>query len=403
MDIFLLLLLTLVSAGAGYAVGALRMRSRLAGAAEQARTEAAAARARLESERQHSAEALKTQAEALRAEFKAMAVDLAHSEGRALRTEHLHTLEDLLRPLGKDIESFREQFLKSHAAMDRYVRDLVEQTSAVGREAEELARALKGNNKLQGNWGEAVLSNLLEVSGLTEGRDFTVQTSALDEDGRRLIPDVVVHLPDNRHLIVDSKVSLTAFADYANAADPAERDRRLREHVASVRRHIAELSAKDYDKTVKGSIGYVLMFIPNEAAYIAAVTADTRLAAEAYSRRVILLNPTNLLMALQLTYNLWQSEMQSRSVREIYASAERLYKKFALFSESFVKIGDGIGRLSDVYARARGQLSTGRGNIVSQLEGWKRKGLTPSSEINAALRSSAGGEDGEDADKEETD
>lgn len=137
----------------------------------------------------------------------------------------------------------------------------------------------------------------------------------------------------------------------------------------------------------------MLMFIPNEAAYIAAVTADTRLSADAYARRVILLNPTNLLMALQLTYNLWQSEMQSRSVSDIYASAERLYKKFALFSESFVKIGDSIGRLSDVYSKARGQLSTGRGNIISQLEGWKKKGLTPSTEINAALRSSGDGDE----------
>ncbi len=393
METYFDILMVLISTVGGFAAGALLERSRLKEEIDIARLDKMKAKTLLESEQKYSERVLKRQVEALRAEFKVVAADLMRAESGNLRTEHLHTLEGLLRPLGKDIDSFRDQFVKSHAAMERYVESLVKYSMAVGQEAEKLASALKNNTKLQGNWGEAVLANLLEVSGLTKGRDFTVQASTLNEEGRRLIPDVVVHLPDNRNLIIDSKVSLTAFADYANSTDDIERDRRLKDHVASVRRHIVELSDKDYAKTVKGSIGYVLMFIPNEAAYIAAVTADTRLSADAYARRVILLNPTNLLMALQLTYNLWQSEMQSRSVSDIYASAERLYKKFALFSESFVKIGDSIGRLSDVYSKARGQLSTGRGNIISQLEGWKKKGLTPSTEINAALRSSGDGDE----------
>lgn len=182
-------------------------------------------------------------------------------------------------------------------------------------------------------------------------------------------------------MIIDSKVSLKAFTDYVAADDALEQDRLLKEHVRSVRAHIKELGAKNYDRLVPDSIGYVLMFIPGEAAYVAAVTAAPTLPTEAYAQHVILINPTNLLMALQLAYNLWQSELQSRSVSEIYASAEKLYKKFSTFAQNFVKIGNSIDQLHRTYDEAQRQLSTGRGNIVSQLEGWKKKGLTPSSSI----------------------
>ena len=386
VDIVILLVVAGIAAVAGYAIGALRTRIALNAEVAKAREEAATASARLNAERTHSAEALKVQADALRAEFQAMASQLARVEGKALREEHLERLNDLLAPLGKNIESFRTQFVSGHAAMDRYIKDLVEQTTAVGHEAGQLAKALKANSKMQGNWGEAILNNLLEASGLTEGRDFIVQEHTRDEEGRSLIPDVVVNLPGERAVVVDSKVSLTAFADYAVCDDEEERQRLMREHLLSLRRHVKELSVKNYDKVVKNSIGYVLMFVPNEAAYIAAMNADPKLATEAYAQRIIILNPTNLLMALQLAYNLWQSELQSRSVYEIYNSAEKLYKKFVGFAQNFAQIGKGIRQLSDVYDKAEKQLATGRGNIVDQLEGWKKKGLTPSSEIPEALR-----------------
>ena len=385
-EVIIILIVALVAAFAGYAFGSLRTRTAMAAEVEKARSEATAATARLSVERTHSAEALKMQAEALRAEFQRMATHLAREEGKALRDEHIARLTDLLAPLGKNIENFRTQFVSGHAAMDRYIKDLVAQTTAVGHEAEQLAKALKGNTKMQGNWGEAILNNLLEASGLTEGRDFIVQEHVQDEKGRSLIPDVVVNLPGDRSVIVDSKVSLTAFADYARAEDEIERDRLMKEHLLSVRRHVKELSVKNYDKVIKNSIGYVLMFIPNEAAYIAAVNADPKLATEAYAQRIIILNPTNLLMALQLAYNLWQSELQSRSVYEIYSSAEKLYKKFTGFAQNFLLVGKNIRQLTDAYEKAEKQLATGRGNIIDQLEGWKKKGLTPSAEIPEALR-----------------
>ncbi len=339
------------------------------------------AQAKLKALQQHTEETLKLQTDALRAEFKAMSADMVRTQSDTLRQEHLHTLEGLLKPLGRDIESFRNQFLEGNANLDGYIKALAQQTTSLGREAEELARALKGNTKLQGNWGEAVLANLLSASGLTEGRDYTLQSHQKNDEGKTVIPDVVVHLPENRNIIIDSKVSLTAYTAFCATDDTLQQGQLLKDHVASVRKHIKELSQKDYAKHVPGSIGYVLMFIPSESAYVAALNAEPLLSTEAYASHVILINPTNLLMALQLAYNLWQSELQSRSVSEIYSSAEKLYKKFSTFAANFLRIGDNIDKLRGTYDEAQKQLSTGRGNIVSQLEGWKKKGLMPSSSI----------------------
>ncbi len=399
MNIAISLILIILSLATGYMLGTFRTRAaskaeadrqrqftaKAEADAQAARVAAAEARARLQAETQHTEDAMRQQAQALRSEFRAMTAEMVRTQSDSLRTEHLHSLEALLKPLGKDIQDFRTQFVSGHASLDQYIKQLVEQTTSLGQEADALAKALKGNSKLQGNWGEAVLGNLLEAAGLTEGRDFTLQARTKDEEGRDLIPDVVVHLPAGRNMVVDSKVSLTAFTAYVATDEPAEQERLLKEHVRSVRQHIKELSAKNYDKVVEGNIGYVLMFIPGEAAYVAAVTAEPTLPSEAYAQHIILINPTNLLMALQLAYNLWQTELQSRSVHEIYASAEKLYKKFSTFAQNFVKIGNGIQQLQHTYDDAQKQLATGRGNIVSQLEGWKKKGLNPSSDIPPAL------------------
>lgn len=367
MNLLLIIISVFLAFAAGYALATLRTQR-----------EAVRAKVLLEAERKHSDEGMRRQAAALRTEFKAMSVEMMRTQGDQLREQHLHSLEALLTPLGRNIEQFRTQFVTGHASLDRYISELVKQTSALGREADDLAKALKGNNKLQGNWGEAVLANLLATAGLTEGRDYTLQQQQNSEQGSRLIPDVVVHLPEHRNVIIDSKVSLKAYAEYVAADEAAVQEQKLKEHVRSVRQHIKELSAKNYAKTVPDSIGYVLMFIPGEAAYVTAVNADPQLPADAYAAHIILINPTNLLMALQLAYNLWQSELQSRSVQEIYSSAEKLYKKFSLFAQNFVKIGHSLSQLQRTYDEAHRQLAAGRGNIVSQLEGWKKKGLNPS-------------------------
>lgn len=386
---FSLIFVATLAGLAGFAAGLLYERSRGAKALQTARAEAVAATARLEAERTHLAGEQQRAADALRVEFRAMAHDLAQTESGQLRRLHREQLEGLLAPLGEDIDRFRRQYAAGTAATEQHIKDLMEQTAAVSREAAELAHALRSQSKLQGDWGEVVLSNLLEASGLTPGRDFVVQARSRDAEGRELIPDVVVHLPGGRAVVVDSKVSLTAFTAYAASEDADERRTQLRAHIDSVRRHVSELSAKQYDKRVEGAIGYVLMFIPSEAAYIAAVENDRLLATDAYRGHVILLNPTNLLMALQLAYNLWQAELQSQSVREIYESAEKLYNKFVGFARNFTKVGEGIRRLETTYDEAFRQLATGNGNIVRQLEGWKKKGFNPSAKIPEELLAEA--------------
>jgi DNA recombination protein RmuC len=397
MSILLTALTVALALLAGWLAGAAHTARKAAGTAatlrkeaEDARAEAVKTRTELATERKNSEENRKREAETLRAELRAMSAELVQSQSAALRTQHAGTLEQLLKPLGDDIERFRTQYANGSAALDLHIKQLAEQAASLGRDADTLAKALKGNTKLQGNWGEAVLANLLQASGLTEGRDYDVQVRTPGADGGTAIPDVVVHLPGERNVVIDSKVSLTAYTDYVAAETAAQQDMLLKEHVRSVRQHVKELSAKSYDKLVPHSIGYTLMFVPGEGAYVAAVTACPQLPTEAYAQHVILINPTNLLMALQLAYNLWQSEMQSRSVHEIYASAEKLYKKFTTFAQNFVKIGNGIDSLQRVYTDARKQLSTGRGNIVSQLEAWKGQGLTPPAEIPNELTEEEG-------------
>lgn len=313
----------------------------------------------------------------LRNDLRDVAADLVRRESSDLRRLHRDTLLELLDPLDRDLKDFHERMVSGNSEMRANIQNLVSQTQSVGRQAEELARALQGNSKIQGNWGEGILKNVLSASGLEAGRDFELQVHLPDG----LVPDVIVHLPGERRLVVDSKVSLTAFVAYANASGDDERRRLLRKHLESVRTHVSELSAKHYEKRVSGAVGYVLMFIPHEAAYVAAVTADDNLSAEAYRKHVIIVNPTNLLMALQLADNLWQSERQKKNVDEIYRSAERLYKKFVLFAENFRRIGQGIQSLHSTYDRALGQLAEGKGNIIHQLEDWRQKGLSTPDDI----------------------
>ena len=381
----LTLLLLAACAAAGYGLAYYRTRRALEAelqALRQQVAEAQAARAdalaRLDSERAFGQRQMKTltqqmqqQTEALRTEFRAVSADVMRTQSETLRTEHLHSLEQMLKPLGADIEAFRTQYVEGSAMLKQHLGDLRQQTASLTSEADQLAKALRGNTKLQGNWGEAVLTNLLEAAGLTEGRDR--------------IPDVVVHLPGDRHVVIDSKVSLTAYTDYVAATTAPEQDALLREHVRSVRQHIKELAAKNYDKLVKGHIGYVLLFIPGEGPYVSAVSAAPTLTTEAYAQHVILINPTNLLMALQLAYNLWQSELQSKSVKEIYDSAEKVYRKFCTFAQNFVKMGNAIRQLQNTYDEAGKQLTSGRGNLVGQLEAWREKGLTTNAKLPPEL------------------
>ena len=347
---------------------------------------------RHQQDRQRQQEQWKEQLNTLKLQFDKLTSEHLTTQREALKQQNSESITLLLNPLKQSVDSFSQQFattMKTQgergSVMEEAVKALSQQTQRLDKTTDNLTNALKGSNKTQGNWGEQVLANILENSGLVEGRDFTTQESVTDESGRRSIPDVVVHLGGHPPVIIDSKASLTAYFDYVEAEDEISRTAAAKAHVASVRSHVRELVSKNYPDKIKGAQNYVLMFIPNEGSYILAVNSDAKLTGDAYRQGVILVNPTNLMLALRLVYLFGQSEKQAKHVDDIILSARKLYDKFATFSSSFVDIGSKINSLSATYATAEGQLLSGRGNFAKQLENLKDKGVTTNSQINPKL------------------
>ena len=263
------------------------------------------------------------------------------------------------------------------------VLSLKEQTSKIGSDAANLTKALKGDSKMQGDWGEMVLETILENSGLRKDEEFFIQENTKDENGKNFRPDVIVRFPEGRSVVIDSKVSLTAYTDALAAEDDAERDRLMKAHAQSVRKHIDELAEKDYSKLVEDAIGFVLMFIPNETSYIAAMRQQPELSRYAYQKKIIIISPSNLLMALQLAYNLWQYDRQNKNVEKIVKTAADLYDKVAVFEDTFTSIGDLITRLSGTFDKAKKQLYDGAGNVMRRVESLKELGVTPKKQLKA--------------------
>ena len=318
---------------------------------------------------------------------------------RANRTQ----MDDLLRPIKEQFTDFKRAVNESKTQNEvnktelqkafentmklfqqqqqQTVDSLKQQTERIGEDAANLSRALKGESKTQGDWGEMVLETLLENSGLQRDEEFFVQESVKSEDGATFRPDVVVRFPEGRSVVIDSKVSLTAYADAVATDDDHERDRLLAEHAKSVRRHVDELSAKSYDKLVEDAIGFVLMFVPNENSYIAAMKQQPDLSRYAYQKRIIIISPSNLLMALQLAYNLWQYDRQSKNVEKIVKTAADLYDKVAGFTETFTDLEGQLQRLARNFEQARGQLFDGKGNVLRRIDGLRALGVTPKKRI----------------------
>jgi DNA recombination protein RmuC len=238
-----------------------------------------------------------------------------------------------------------------------------------------------------------VLANILSAAGLKEGVDFLPQAQETDEHGNRLVPDIEIPLPNREKLLIDSKTSVTAYLDYVAAEDEPSREAAAREHVASVRKHMEELAGKDYIKRIKGSQGYILMFIPNEGSYLLAMERDRKLATDAFRRHVIIVNPATLLLCLQIVALLRAREAQNENAAKISEAAAKMYEKFVGFSDTFVDIGKRLDALSDAYRKAYGQLCDGNANVVRQLERLKTLGMVTSKSVNPKLKSDAGAED----------
>ena len=343
--------------------------------------------------------------EALRQEMQKMVAEQLAAKQSALQESNRQQMNELLRPVKEQFADFKKSVEESktlnevnkkelqhtfEATMRLFQQEqqqtvlmLKEQTSKIGSDAANLTKALKGDSKMQGDWGEMVLETILENSGLRKDEEFFIQENTKDENGRNYRPDVIVRFPEGRSVVIDSKVSLTAYTDALATDDEADRERLLKAHALSVRKHIDELAEKDYSKLVDDAIGFVLMFIPNETSYIAAMKQQPDLSRYAYQKKIIIISPSNLLMALQLAYNLWQYDRQNKNVEKIVKTAADLYDKVATFEDTFTGIGDLITRLSGIYDKAKKQMYDGPGNVMRRVEGLKALGVTPKKQLKA--------------------
>jgi DNA recombination protein RmuC len=324
-------------------------------------------------------------------QFEKIAAQILEEKSGKFTEVNRANIEAILKPLGENIDNFKKKVeetydkeSKQRFSLEEKVKDLVEQTNKVSSEANNLATALKGQAKKQGNWGEVILESILQQSGLVKNREYFLQSTIRNEEGQNLRPDVLVKLPDNRVIIIDSKVSLVAY-DRFSAADTSEKQSiHLTDHLKSIRGHIDELSSKSYDDIAE-SLDFTMMFIPIEPAYLLAIQNDSTLWAYAYSKRILLISPTNLIACLKLMADLWKREMQSKNAQEIVKRGELLYEKFVSFVDTLEEVGKHINRTQQSYGAAINQLKEGNGNLVGQAVKLKDLGLKSDKKISTAM------------------
>ncbi len=314
--------------------------------------------------------------EQFRTEFKNLANDILEEKSKKFTEQNRDKLDQLLKPLGEKISDFQKRVEEAHkedikgrSALGQHLKTLQELNHKMSEEAHNLTKALKGDTKQQGNWGEVILQRILEKSGLRKGHEYETQESTTTEDGRRLQPDVIIHLPDEKKLVVDSKVSLTAYEKYTSADEPSEQQKALKQHIQSLMGHVKGLSNKNYGQ-IHGfkSPDFVLMFIPIEPAFGLAMQNDPDLYNEAFDKNIIIVSPTTLLATLATIDNVWKQEYQNKNAMEIASRGGALYDKFVLFVESMKDIGSRIQQTQKSYDEAMNRLSEGSGNLVRQAE-----------------------------------
>lgn len=286
----------------------------------------------------------------------------------------LSPLQEKIQRFEKKVEDTQKENISIHSALKEQLLHLQHQNIKITQEAENLTKALKGDSKMQGNWGELVLERVLEKSGLEKDREYTVQQSFQREDGSRVLPDVIINLPDGKKMIVDSKVSLTDYERYVNA-DEAEKQKHLQNHISSLRRHITQLSAKKYeDLYAMESPDFVLLFVPIEPAFAVAINQDNALYNKAFEQNIVIVTPATLLATLRTIDSMWNNEKQQRNAIEIARQAGALYDKFEGFVTDLEKVGKKMDEAKTEYHGAMNKLTHGQGNIVTRIEKLKKMG-----------------------------
>jgi len=325
-------------------------------------------------------------------QFKNLANDIFEEKTKKFTEQNKSNLFDLLKPLGEKIVEFEKRVEETHkdtitrnAALREQLENLQKLNVQMTREAENLTRALKGDAKAQGAWGEFILESILEKSGLERDREYTVQESFTTAEGR-LRPDVIIRLPENKHVIVDSKVSLTAYNNFVNANSDDEKTTALKAHLFSIRQHMKGLADKNYAKNIsEAGLDFIIMFIPIEPAYILAIQTEKSLYEEALEKRIVFVSPTLLIPSLQLIKNVWKQEYQNRHVLDIANKAGDLYDKFVGFTEDLIVLGRHLDSSKKFYEESMKKLSVGSGNLVRKVEDLKKLGAKASKSIDQKL------------------
>ena len=363
---------------------------------DQALQNAIRLEAELDSERKQGLgriESLNEAKEALTNQFKNLANEILEDKSKRFTEQNAASLDALLKPLQTKLTEFKEQVSTSYGneARERFalkseIERLANLNLRMSDETRSLTQALKGDSKVQGNWGELVLESILESSGLRKGEEYVVQDSHTQSDGSRLQPDVVIKLPEGRSLVVDSKVSITAYARYAETTDPVIAEQELAAHIQSLRQHIQGLSGKNYSSLYgAGSVDFVLMFVPIEPAFLLALKTAPNLYQEALAKNIVLVCPSTLMATLRTVAHLWRQDQQNRNALEIAKQCGNLYDKFVGFVEDLEKLGQRLDQAQTSYHDAFNKLKSGKGNLIRSAEKVRELGVKPSKNLAVPL------------------
>jgi len=330
-------------------------------------------------------------------EFKNIANEILEDKSRRFTEQNQQNLKNILDPLRENISEFRKRVdeihasdTKSYTELTTHLKNLQELNQRMSDEAENLTKALKGDTKVMGSWGEYVLESILEKSGLVKDDHYSIQESFTDENGKRLRPDIVIKLPDQKSIIIDSKVSLVAYEKYSSAEDEITRERSVKEHIISLRNHIKGLSAKEYQNIAGlNPPDFVLMFVPIEPAFSLAVQKDPTIFNDAFENNIVIVSPSTLLATLRTIENIWRRESQNKNALEIARRSGALYDKFVGFIEDLDKVGERISQADSAYRDAKNKLSDGRGNILRSIQSIKELGAKASKSLDNNLLESA--------------
>ena len=371
--------------------------------ARRARDEAEieALRQRHAEERAAEKERREREEETLRLQFRNLATEILGEQSQRFRQTSQESIDVLLKPFRDNITEFRKRVEEIYTTqttqrgeLKNELQRLMELNRTISTEAQNLTNALKGNSKVQGDWGEMLLETILDNSALLKGIHYETQYNIKDAEGRNLRPDVVLHLPEQKEIVIDSKVSLTAFVNYTAAEDEDARRQHLAAHVASVRQHVTELGRKEYQRLLN-SPDFVIMFIPNEPAFLAALQNDPAIWADAYEKKVIVSSPTNLFALLKLVADLWKYNDQDKNTKEIAACGVKLYEQLVAFTASLEGVGTALEKARDAYEDAHKRLCTGNDNIIRVGERLRKTARLQPKRQHAARTLELAGEDDE--------